>query len=255
MLLLVSRLLGCTAYYPHHFGFRVSNDVNKDLLVCVCLCATGTKIFVTTESGTPGMENMLRMIYELYTDYVLKNPFYEVEMPIRCELWDLNLAQLVRKDGKAGLTGRWTKLGQENLEGFGDWKVLDLTYVPSVFSSTCLHSTNQLVPNNLSSCLVRFLTLEHQHATLIMQYWHQSSGVHRPITMQLDLKGKSGCLWQQHIINIGSKKMFTTQVPPSRTVLWCGRWHGFYTALLSMSNNLRITCIEKILCVWCTLHE
>lgn len=67
---------------------------------------TGTKIFVTTESGTPGMENMLRLIYELYTDYVLKNPFYEVEMPIRCELWDLNLAQLVRKDGKAGLTGR-----------------------------------------------------------------------------------------------------------------------------------------------------
>jgi hypothetical protein len=67
-----------------------------------------------------------------------------VEMPIRCELWDLNLAQLVRKDGKASLTGRWTKLGQENLEGFGDWKVLDLTSVQSVFSSTCLHSTNQL---------------------------------------------------------------------------------------------------------------
>jgi hypothetical protein len=24
MLLLVSRFLGCTAYYPHHFGFRFS---------------------------------------------------------------------------------------------------------------------------------------------------------------------------------------------------------------------------------------
>jgi hypothetical protein len=37
--------------------------------------------------------------------------------------------------------------------------------------------------------------------------------------MQLDLKEKSGCLQQQHIINRGSEKMFTTQVPPSRTGL------------------------------------
>lgn len=66
----------------------------------------GTKIFVATEPGTPGMDNLLKTIYELYTDYVLKNPFYEVEMPIRCELWDLNLALAVKKDGKAGLAGR-----------------------------------------------------------------------------------------------------------------------------------------------------
>ena len=32
-----------------------------------------------------------RRIYDLYTDYVLKNPFYEVEMPVRCELFDQNL--------------------------------------------------------------------------------------------------------------------------------------------------------------------
>lgn len=34
-------------------------------------------------------------IYELYSDYVLKNPFYEVEMPIRVELFDHYLLQLV----------------------------------------------------------------------------------------------------------------------------------------------------------------
>ncbi len=34
---------------------------------------------------------MLCRVYELYTDYVLKNPFYEMEMPIRCELFDTNL--------------------------------------------------------------------------------------------------------------------------------------------------------------------
>ncbi|RWW33261.1 hypothetical protein GW17_00002038 [Ensete ventricosum] len=33
--------------------------------------------------GTLHMEALLKVIYELYTDYVLKNPFYEMEMPIR----------------------------------------------------------------------------------------------------------------------------------------------------------------------------
>lgn len=59
---------------------------------------TGTKFFVVTEPGTQGIEFLLKTIYELYTDYVLKNPFYEIEMPIRCELFELNLAQAIRKD-------------------------------------------------------------------------------------------------------------------------------------------------------------
>ncbi|KAG6646783.1 hypothetical protein CIPAW_07G032200 [Carya illinoinensis] len=44
---------------------------------------TGTKFFVVCEPGTQQMEGLLKAIYELYTDYVLKNPFYEMEMPIR----------------------------------------------------------------------------------------------------------------------------------------------------------------------------
>ncbi|XP_062081750.1 uncharacterized protein LOC133788329 isoform X2 [Humulus lupulus] len=44
---------------------------------------TGTKFFVVSEPGTQHMEDLLKSIYELYTDYVLKNPFYEMEMPIR----------------------------------------------------------------------------------------------------------------------------------------------------------------------------
>lgn len=63
----------------------------------------GTKFFVVSEPGTPHMENLLKHIYELYTDYVLKNPFYEMEMPIRCELFDINLAQAVLKDRVAYL--------------------------------------------------------------------------------------------------------------------------------------------------------
>jgi len=50
------------------------------------------------EPGTQQIESLLKYVYELYTDYVLKNPFYEIEMPIRCELFDMNLTQSVQKD-------------------------------------------------------------------------------------------------------------------------------------------------------------
>nr|KJB36711.1 hypothetical protein B456_006G172500 [Gossypium raimondii] len=57
------------------------------------------------EPGTQHMEALLKVVYELYTDYVLKNPFYEMEMPIRCELFDINLTQAVQKD-RVALLGR-----------------------------------------------------------------------------------------------------------------------------------------------------
>ncbi|KAL8520483.1 hypothetical protein ACS0TY_011123 [Phlomoides rotata] len=68
---------------------------------------TSTKFFLVCEPGTLQMENLLKHVYELYTDYVLKNPFYEMEMemPIRCELFDFNMAQAVLKD-RVALLGR-----------------------------------------------------------------------------------------------------------------------------------------------------
>ncbi|OEL29144.1 hypothetical protein BAE44_0009837 [Dichanthelium oligosanthes] len=71
----------------------------------VRIMALGTKFFVVCETGAPNMEMLLKVIYELYTDFVLKNPFYEMEMPIRCELFDLNLAQVIQKD-RVALLGR-----------------------------------------------------------------------------------------------------------------------------------------------------
>ncbi|TYG79310.1 hypothetical protein ES288_D02G128800v1 [Gossypium darwinii] len=65
----------------------------------------GTKFFVVCEPGTQHMEALLKVVYELYTDYVLKNPFYEMEMPIRFELFDINLTQAVQKD-RVALLGR-----------------------------------------------------------------------------------------------------------------------------------------------------
>ncbi|DAZ95648.1 TPA: hypothetical protein N0F65_002277 [Lagenidium giganteum] len=58
---------------------------------------TGIKFFVTAALGTPEVDTALRSIYELYVDYVLKNPFYELEMPIRCSLFNTGLKAYVDK--------------------------------------------------------------------------------------------------------------------------------------------------------------
>mmetsp|Transcript_18697 Transcript_18697/g.25913 ORF Transcript_18697/g.25913 Transcript_18697/m.25913 type:complete len:135 (-) Transcript_18697:234-638(-) len=57
---------------------------------------TGTKFFVTCAPRTTGVESLLRTIYEMYSDYVLKNPFYEMEMPIRCAAFDLQLVVAIK---------------------------------------------------------------------------------------------------------------------------------------------------------------
>ncbi|SCV03292.1 LAME_0H09252g1_1 [Lachancea meyersii CBS 8951] len=62
---------------------------------------TGIKfVAVSTQPTTNAMavavaENLLRKAYCLYADYVMKNPFYEPEMPIKCELFDQKLGVLV----------------------------------------------------------------------------------------------------------------------------------------------------------------
>ncbi len=60
---------------------------------------TGVKFVITATPGTADMDALLQMVYELYADYVLKNPFYEMEMPIRCELFNVYLDRLFIKYG------------------------------------------------------------------------------------------------------------------------------------------------------------
>ena len=54
------------------------------------------QFFVTAAPKTLGLEHLLRSVHDLYSDYVMKNPFYEMEMPIRCELFDTNVLSAVR---------------------------------------------------------------------------------------------------------------------------------------------------------------
>ncbi|WIA44528.1 hypothetical protein OEZ86_007263 [Tetradesmus obliquus] len=54
-----------------------------------CLQApTGTKFLLMVEPQCPQVTALLGRIYELYSDFVMKNPFYEVEQVINCELFD-----------------------------------------------------------------------------------------------------------------------------------------------------------------------
>ncbi|CAN0106043.1 unnamed protein product [Laminaria digitata] len=73
---------------------------------------TGVKFVITAEAGTPDLGAVLQEIYELYTDYVLKNPFYELEMPIRCELFTLYLEELIERHSAAGAPGGKKATGQ-----------------------------------------------------------------------------------------------------------------------------------------------
>ena len=59
--------------------------------------STGTKFCLVVKPKTPNIPAFLNKLYELYSDYVLKNPFYEVEMPIRCELFDQHTELAVQR--------------------------------------------------------------------------------------------------------------------------------------------------------------
>ncbi|PLB37097.1 trafficking protein particle complex subunit 4 [Aspergillus candidus] len=57
---------------------------------------TGTKFLLFTDPLMTSVEPVIRKIYELYADFVMKNPFYQLEMPVRCEAFDRHLGGWLR---------------------------------------------------------------------------------------------------------------------------------------------------------------
>ena len=53
---------------------------------------TGVKFLLFTSPEQPNTDVVVRRCYELYGDYVVKNPFYSMEMPIRVEKFERALA-------------------------------------------------------------------------------------------------------------------------------------------------------------------
>ncbi|XP_030773210.1 trafficking protein particle complex subunit 4 isoform X2 [Rhinopithecus roxellana] len=68
-------------------------------------CSTRIKFVVLADPRQAGIDSLLRKIYEIYSDFALKNPFYSLEMPIRCELFDQNLKLALEVAEKAGTFG------------------------------------------------------------------------------------------------------------------------------------------------------
>ncbi|CAB4379001.1 Sybindin-like protein [Rhizophagus irregularis] len=58
---------------------------------------TGTKFLIIAEPTHGNIDLLLRRTYDIYSDYVMKNPFYTPEMPIKSELFDINLAKLIKQ--------------------------------------------------------------------------------------------------------------------------------------------------------------
>lgn len=58
---------------------------------------TGTKFLLFTDTTQTNVDVTIRKIYDLYADYVMKNPFYSLEMPIRCEMFERKLSSYIRE--------------------------------------------------------------------------------------------------------------------------------------------------------------
>ena len=57
---------------------------------------TGMNFIVVADPSQTGLDLLLRKTYGLYADFVLKNPFYTLDMPIRCDLFDDALEDYVQ---------------------------------------------------------------------------------------------------------------------------------------------------------------
>jgi hypothetical protein len=58
-------------------------------------------IFSSAEPGTADLSYVLREIYVLYADCALKDPFYELEMPIKTELFIQGVDSLIERVDKS----------------------------------------------------------------------------------------------------------------------------------------------------------
>jgi len=58
---------------------------------------TGTKFLLFTDTTQANVDVTIRRIYEMYSDYVMKNPFYQLEMPVRCDMFERKLLSYIRE--------------------------------------------------------------------------------------------------------------------------------------------------------------
>ncbi|ORY99074.1 Sybindin-like protein [Syncephalastrum racemosum] len=56
---------------------------------------TGTKFLLVTAPQQANVDPYMKKIYDIYSDYVMKNPFQPAEMPIRSDQFDQSLLKFI----------------------------------------------------------------------------------------------------------------------------------------------------------------
>jgi trafficking protein particle complex subunit 4 len=96
--------LGSTFHGLHQISSEIApvpssgiKRIQTDIFHLECLqTLTGVKFVITARPrGSPDLSKLLQSIYRGYCDFVLKNPFYEIDMPIRCELFNKHLDSIL----------------------------------------------------------------------------------------------------------------------------------------------------------------
>lgn len=63
---------------------------------------TGIKFLALTDTKQVNVDALLKRVYELYSDYALKNPFYSIDQPIWCPLFRQTAQQAIDLLEKTG---------------------------------------------------------------------------------------------------------------------------------------------------------
>ncbi|XP_013380242.1 trafficking protein particle complex subunit 4 [Lingula anatina] len=87
---------------PHSSGIEV---LETDVFKLHCFqTMTGIKFIVLTDLRQGAVDGLLKKLYEVYSDFALKNPFYSIDMPIRCELFEQNLQSAIEQAERTGIS-------------------------------------------------------------------------------------------------------------------------------------------------------
>lgn len=68
--------------------------------MCCHQTTTGIKFILMADPAHTDLQRVINSIYKLYNDFVLKNPFYELDQPIKSEKFDINLDKLIASEKK-----------------------------------------------------------------------------------------------------------------------------------------------------------
>ena len=87
---------------PTGAGFGIERLEADTFVLQAFRPATGTLFVVTAAPGTQNLKTLLAEVYQLFADFVLKNPFHQLDMPIRSNLFEEAVGRTVRRYAEHG---------------------------------------------------------------------------------------------------------------------------------------------------------